>query len=35
VIVLFVLLAGFGAALYLPKWIAAQRGLPVDDDPPL
>jgi hypothetical protein len=30
VIVLFVLLVGFGAALYLPKVLAAQRGEPLD-----
>lgn len=32
VILLFVLLVGFGAALYLPKWLAAQRGEVIDDD---
>lgn len=32
VIVLFVLLAGFGAALYVPKWLATQRGEPPDVD---
>lgn len=32
VIVLLVLLVGFGAALYGPRWLAAQRGRPVDDD---
>ncbi len=32
VIVLLVLLVGFGAALYGPRWLAAQRGAPVDDD---
>jgi Bacterial Ig domain/Bacterial cadherin-like domain len=30
VIILFVLLVGFGAALYIPKWLAAQRGEPTD-----
>jgi VCBS repeat-containing protein len=32
VIILFVLLVGFGAALYVPKWLAAQRGEPTDLD---
>lgn len=32
VIVLLVLLVGFGAALYGPRWLAAQRGDPVDDE---
>ena len=32
VIVLFVLLVGFGAALYAPKWLAAQRGQPPKED---
>ena len=32
VIVLFVLLLGFGAALYVPKWLEAQRGGPRDLD---
>lgn len=32
VIVLLVLLVGFGAALYGPRWLAAQRGQPMDDD---
>jgi hypothetical protein len=32
VIILFVLLVGFGAALYVPKWLAAQRGEPTDPD---
>lgn len=32
-IVVLVLLIGFGAALYLPKWLEAQRtGRPIDDD---
>ncbi|MEO5703624.1 MAG: Ig-like domain-containing protein [Candidatus Limnocylindrales bacterium] len=35
VIVLFVVLVGFGAALYLPKWLAAQRGEPLDPDGPV
>lgn len=30
VIVLLVLLVGFGAAVYVPKWLAAQRGEPFD-----
>lgn len=34
VIVLLVLLVGFGAALYGPRWLAAQRGEPTDDDAP-
>jgi VCBS repeat-containing protein len=32
VIVLFVLLLGFGAALYVPKWLESQRGGPQDLD---
>lgn len=32
VIVLFVLLVGFGAALYVPKWLQAQGGGPPDLD---
>ena len=32
VIILFVLLVGFGAALYIPRWLAAQRGEPTDLD---
>ncbi len=30
VVVLFVLLVGFGGALYVPKWLAQQRGDPPD-----
>jgi Bacterial cadherin-like domain/Bacterial Ig domain len=30
VIVLLMLLVGFGAALYVPRWLAAQRGEPLD-----
>jgi VCBS repeat-containing protein len=32
VILLLVLLLGFGAALYGPRWLAAQRGEPIDDE---
>ncbi len=34
VLVLLVLLLGFGAALYGPRWLAARRGAPMDDDGP-
>ena len=33
-IVLFVLLIGFGVAVYVPKRLAAQRGEPFDPDDP-